>query len=460
VYEGIWVDGQTGIPNQNGVRLDMLAALSHLRTPVLRWPGGSFADDYHWRDGVGPIKERPNTANLWQCEMEPNAFGTDEFLRLCNNIGAAPHICVNLGSGSLREARDWLEYCNFSGDSAPASLRAQNGHPQPWQVMRWSVGHAGYGRGDAYAREYVRYASFMRALSPEIQLFARGATYTDDAAPGRNDWNHDFCQEISRCGGLDHLALRRSFSRGESISFSKEEYYALFSDALALERDIELTDAILRYYFPEQQVGIAVDGWGVRHPEAVAENGLEQPNTLRDALMAAAILHVFQRNAARVTQANLTHAVNALHCLAVTNADKMFLTPTYHVFDMMRFHGNARGIMLECESPTFEALPAGFTRKQTLPLLDAFASCSGKKVHLTVVNKSWEDALETRIEVREEAIVSVSGRQLHAEHPAMVNSLEAPSAAAAKRIRPSLVGNEMVQVFPPHSFTALSITLQ
>ena len=337
IYEGIWGGGDAKIPNQNGIRLDVLTALKHLRVPVIRWPGGCFADDYHWRDGIGPENARPQTVNLWWKQVEPNIFGTDEFLHFCEEIGAAPYICANVGTGSPREARDWVEYCNFQGDSSLAVMRGRNGRKRPYNVKQWGIGNENWGcggnfTGKEYAKEYIRFATYMRAMSPEIELFACGASFGDFRNTVQNAWNREVCDELRRVDLLNHITLHRYFSRGHAENFSEAEYYALFADALALERDLEITDAVLRECFPDKEIGIAVDEWGVWHPEAVAENGLEQPNTLRDALMAATVLHVFNRWAHRVSMANLAQTVNVLQCLAVTDRNKMFLTPTYHVF--------------------------------------------------------------------------------------------------------------------------------
>jgi len=465
VYEGIWVGEDSRIPNQNGIRLDVLAALKQLRVPIIRWPGGCFADDYHWRDGIGPVNARPQTVNLWWKQGEPNVFGTDEFLRFCEEIGAAPYICANVGTGSPREARDWVEYCNFQGDSTLATMRGSNGRKRPYNVKHWGVGNENWGCGGNsvgcdYAKEYIRFATYMRAMSPEIELLACGAGFGEYRNPVQNAWNREVCNELRRVDLLNHITLHRYFSRGHAETFSESEYYALFADALALERDLELTDAVLRECFPDKNVGIAVDEWGVWHPEAVNENGLEQPHTLRDALMAATVLHVFNRWAHRVSMANLAQTVNVLQCLAVTERNRMFLTPTYHVFDMMRPHNSARLITTQAESPVYQARPVGFDGKRDIPYLDVVASLSGRKMHLTVVNKSLSEPIEAHIEMREAGIAAVSGKILHADDTRSVNDFKTPSRVASKRIRPALYNDQPVHVFPPNSFTALSITLE
>lgn len=463
IYEGIWVGQDTSVPNRDGIRLDILAALAHLRVPVMRWPGGCFADDYHWRDGIGPVSKRPQTVNLHWRQVEPNTFGTDEFLRFCGEVGATPCITANTGSGTPREARDWLEYCTFPGESALARLRERNGRARPVPVPRWGAGSEPWGCGGhygaaAYAETYLRFATYLRAMAPEVKLFACGASPGCDPGPG--DWNHDLCRALSRAPLVDGLTLHRHFTRGNGASFSEADYYELFGDVLALERDLERADALLRYYFPDQPVCIAVDEWGVRHPEASVDNGLEQPRTLRDALLAASVLHLFNRWPHRVAMANLAQTINALQCLAVTEGDKMFLTPTYHVFDMMRPHQNAVLLTLETEAPSFEVCPAGSTAPRRMPCLDACASLSGRKVLLTVINKSLDQAAETRVVFREARVATVTGKVLHAAGPREENSISAPSRVSSRRIRAEIQDGGLVHVFPPHSLTALSITLE
>lgn len=465
IYEGLWVGQDTSVPQRGGIRLDILAALTHLRVPVMRWPGGPFADEYHWRDGIGPASKRPQSVNARGRQAEPNTFGTDEFLRFCGEVGTTPYLTANAGSGTAREARDWLEYCSFPGDSALTALRARNGRPAPVATPFWSVGNEPWSSGGhysagAYAESYLRIATRLRDLAPDIKVFACAAASLGHEGQAQREWNHDLCARLSGTPLVDGLTLHARFRRGGATSFSEAEYYGLFGDVLVLERDLEIADALLRYYFPDRKISIAVDEWGIRHPEADVDNGFEQPHTLRDALLAASVLHLFNRWSHRVEMANLAQAVNVLHCLAVTEGDKMFLTPTYHVFDMMRAHQHASLLTLETESPEFETVPLGFDASRRLPCLDACASLSGKKALLTVVNKSLEQPLETRISFREARPATVTGRVLQAAGPREENSFEAPSRISARRVRVEPCAEGLVHVFPPHSLTALSITLE
>ncbi len=464
VYEGIWVDGQRRVPQEDGLRLDILAALKHLRAPVMRWPGGCFADDYHWRDGIGPKKERPTTMNLWWKQGEPNQVGTDEFMRFCRAVGCAPYVCCNVGSGSPWEARDWLEYCNFGGDTTLTRQRAANGSPEPYGVKYWGVGNENWGcggryRGGDYARDYARFATYLRAVDPSVELIACGATFDDYKNPLFNTFNHDFCQEMPYPDLIDHISLHRYFKRGDGVKFSDGDFHALFADVLSLEHDLELTESVLRYFYPHKHVGIAVDEWGMWHPSATVENGLEQEHTLRDALLAGSVLNLFNRWSHRVSMANIAQTVNVLQCMAVTDGARMFLTPTYHVFDMMRPHMGARLLTRELDVPTYEAHGVGGSAKRSVAVLDASASGVGRKILLTVSNQSIDEDVETTVELREHTIASVSGRVLNADDPRARNNFDTPGAVKPKRVRVDAEGGTFTHVFPAHSFTALTINL-
>jgi alpha-N-arabinofuranosidase len=481
IYEGVWVGEGARLPNENGLRLDVLAALKHLRAPVLRWPGGAFADDYHWRDGVGPRGERPVTANIWWRQGEPNEFGTPEFMRLCRAVGCQPYFCANVGSGSPREVRDWVEYCNFGGESTLSAARGRDGSPEPHGVKYWGVGSQNWGcggrlSGGDYAGEFARYGNYMKAVDPAMELVACGAQFGDYSNPAWNDWNRDFCASMKHPELIDHLALQRSFSRGSGKDFSDDDFRGLFADVLTLERDLKLTEAVLAYYYPDKCVGIVVDQWGMRHPEAQVENGLEQDHTLRDALLAASVLNLFNRWSHRVTMANIAQTVNVLQCLAMTQGDRMFLTPTYYAFDMMRPHMGARALTHETDSPTYSVQadgvcglrspfeggrPEGPGDVCSVPVLDASVSMSGRKVLLTVVNRSLNTDLETMVQLRESRVASVSAKVMTAPDPHAVNSFAVPSGVASKRTRvEAFEGANIVHVFPRHSLTSLTITLE
>jgi alpha-N-arabinofuranosidase len=464
IYEGIWVGSRSGIPDEGGIRIDVLAALKQVRTPVVRWPGGCFADTYHWRDGIGPRKHRPQTVNMWWRQAEPNEFGTDEFMQLCRLLGCEPYICVNVGAGSPQEAVDWLEYCNHAGDSTLSRARASHGDAKPYGVKYWGIGNENWGCGGRltaadYAKEFVRFGSFMKAADPGVQLIACGCSPMDYQNPGLAGWNHDFCQSMPHGDLMDHLSIHRYFSRGRGSDFSDSEYHALFSDLISLERDIEQADQLLGYFYPDKSVGLAVDEWGAWHPSATVENGLEQENTLRDAVFAGAALNLFNRHAQRVTMTNIAQTINVLQSLAFTDGPRMFLTPTYHVYDMMRYHMGARVLTQEIDCPEFEGHPMGLRRKFSVPALSVSASVAGSKVLVTVANQTINQDIETCIELRGAKAAGVVGRVLNSASARDKNTFEAPKTIFPKRLKLEPAGGEIVHTFPAHSLTSLNISL-
>jgi len=465
IYEGIWVGEKSRIPNDRGIRLDVLAALKQVRAPIVRWPGGCFADTYHWRHGIGNTRKRHETVDIFGKQTDPNSFGTDEFIRFCNATGAQPYITLNVGTGSPAEALQWWEYCNFGGDSKLSKMRAANGSAKPYDVRYWGVGNESWGCGGRftaqdYAKEDTLYASLLRAADPEAGCIACGCSPMDYRNPNFVSWNHDFCKAMPHADLIDHLSIHRYFARGGETDFSDSMYQNLFADLITMERDIQQADQLLSYFYPDKFVGLAIDEWGVWHPTATVENGLEQANTLRDAVFAGAALNLFNRYAHRITMANLAQTVNVLQCLAVTEGGRMFLTPTYYVYDMMRVHMNTRMLRFEMDGPSYEAHPIGLKRKQNVPFLSASASLAGNTIFLTVANQTTDQDVESRVELHGAKAGSATGRILVSNDPRDVNSFDNPKTIVPKRIKPEIKDGELVHVFPAHSVTSLKITLE
>lgn len=463
IYEGIWVGPKSRIPNDGGLRLDVLAALRQLRAPVLRWPGGCFADAYHWRDGVGPAKQRPETVNLWWHQAEPNDFGTDEFMRLCKAVECAPYICVNVGSGTPQEALEWLEYCNYAGESTLSRQRGKNGSAEPYGVKYWGIGNENWGcggrfRAEDYAKKYVRYASYMRGFDPAIEMVACGFGPGETGSEWAG-WNQAFCANMPHADLIDHLSIHRYFKRGAGAAFSDSEYHSLFGDLHALERDLQLTDALLSYFYPDKPVGIAVDEWGVWHPSAVVDNGLEQEATLRDAVFAGACLNLFNRYAHRVTMANLAQTINVLQCVALTQGGKMILTPTYHVFDMMRPHMGARLVTHALECDTYETHPVSLRGKRPVDELSVSASLAENKLFLTLANQTVDKDIETKIVLKGVKAQGISAKVLNSADARDQNTFANPKSIAPARQKSEGAKDEWVHVVPAHSFAAVTLTL-
>jgi alpha-L-arabinofuranosidase len=456
VYEGLWTGPCSKVPNESGMRLDVLAALKQLRTPLMRWPGGAFANTYHWRGGVGDPAARVPSLNASWGQVEPNTFGTAEFLECCALTGCKPWITVNTATGSPREALEWLEYCNYGCDTRFARLRAAHGHPAPHEAVHWTLGHtpwAGGGRmtPEEYGAECRRYATLLRAQDPAVHVTACLPVRHGNVAP--EDWGHRLCAALGGPGAADSFALDGGLG---GHACDPEDPMAAMAVLTALEREIESAEQLLAYWFPGRPVGIVVDGWGCRHPDATPDTGLEQPATLRDAVAAAAALNMFHRHSGRLVAASLAHAINAGHCLAQTNGDQLSLTPTYHVFDMMRHHMGTRLVTheLDCSACTVPRPDGG--PGELVPALSVSATLGGRKVFLSVAHSRPEPATALRISMRETRIASVTGR-VFGGSTEVVGGTRLP---APKRFRPAFEGNEIIVEIPPLSVTTLTVSLE
>jgi len=345
IYGGIWVGKDSKIPNTNGYRNDVLKALKELHVPVMRWPGGCFADIYHWRDGIGPRKQRPKTVNwLWGGVTEDNAFGTHEFLDFAEMIGSDVYVNANLGSGTEKEASDWLEYMTADGDSDLANLRRANGRDKPWHIKYFAIGNESWGCGgnmtpEYYANLYKRYATF--AKTPEDNrpiMIASGGTDV------RTDWTETLAQ-IKPNWSFNIDAISHHYytlptgeweTKGRAIGFKEDQWFSTFKHTLKLEDYVRANLAIMDKYDPEKRLGFFVDEWGTWYDTEEGDNPgfLLQQNSLRDALVAAINLNMFHKYAKRVRMTSIAQMVNVLQAMILTDGKKMLLTPTYHVFKM------------------------------------------------------------------------------------------------------------------------------
>ncbi|MHC4481720.1 MAG: alpha-N-arabinofuranosidase, partial [Planctomycetota bacterium] len=364
IYGGIWVGEDSPIANEAGLRLDTADALKRLRLPALRWPGGCFADNYHWTDGIGPPQERARRHNLWWNQPETNEFGTDEFMRLCRMIECEPYICLNVGSGTVEEARAWVEYCNSAQQTEWVRRRRQNGQDEPYGAKLWGIGNENWGCGgtmrpEHYADLYRRFATYVHHTAGEgAKLVACGSH------PGIPQWDERFLDAMQGAYGLvDHLALHIYLAHGTSdLAFSDEDYYRLIASVRVLEENVDRAAALADACgTPKHRIGIVLDEWGTWYSEAAVATGLYQQNTMRDALFAAASFHAFHERADQLFMTNMAQTVNVLQALVLTDGPAMVVTPTYHVYEMLRPHGD--GWLVECavDSPEL-GLPGGEQR--------------------------------------------------------------------------------------------------
>ena len=399
IYEGLYVDENSDIPNKNGMRCDVVNALKELEIPVLRWPGGCFADDYHWRDGIGEKSQRPYMVNTnWGGVVENNHFGTHEFFELCEQLGTEPYICGNVGSGTVQEMRDWVEYMTFDGDSPLANERRKNGREKPWKLKFFGVGNENWGCGgnmrpEYYADLYKRYATFIRNYGDEPIYKIAGGPNVDDTR-----WMETLMQNIRHMTegiSLHNYTFESAWeNKGSATEFDNDGWYKLMANAMKMDKVINVHTAIMDRYDPEKKIDLIVDEWGNWFDVEIGTNPgfLYQQNTMRDAIVAAIELNVFNRHSDRVVMANLAQAVNVLQSVILTEDDKMIKTPTYHVFDLFKTHQNNEAVYCYTQN---ENMSEG----KNAPMISVSASVNEKSMTVTAANCSLteEAAVECSI---------------------------------------------------------------
>ncbi|MBD5477468.1 MAG: alpha-N-arabinofuranosidase [Lachnospiraceae bacterium] len=362
IYEGLYVGENSDIPNVNGMRKDVVAALKEIKVPVLRWPGGCFADEYHWKDGIGPKENRKKMINThWGGVVEDNSFGTHEFFELCEQLGCKTYVNGNVGSGTVQEMSEWVEYITFDGVSPMAELRKANGHEKPWKIDYFGVGNENWGCGgnmtpEYYGNLYRRYQTYVRQYRSDapIRKICCGAnaadyfwtegvlkTCTAAPAPGPEADNPGFMNGLSL-----HYYVHPGVweNKGSATEFDSKTWYQTLARAVYMEELIRRHGAIMDQYDPEKKIGMMVDEWGCWFDVEPGTNPgfLYQQNTMRDALVAGITLNIFNKHCDRVKMACIAQMVNVLQSVILTEGPKMILTPTYHVFHMYRHHQNAK----------------------------------------------------------------------------------------------------------------------
>lgn len=346
IYDGIYVGEDSDIPNVEGYRKDVIDAFKEVKLPVLRWPGGCFADDYHWKDGIGKKEDRPGMTNQWGQVVENNHFGTHEFLRFCELVGCEPYISGNVGSGSVQELMEWVEYMTFDGDSPMARLRRENGKDNAWKVKYLGIGNESWGCGgnmspEFYCDNYLRYSTFAREYSGN-KLFKIAC------GPNANDYNWtEVCMKKIGPDRMNGLSLHYYTiptgdwgKKGSATDFDENEYYNTIKNTYMMEELVTRHSEIMNRYDPEGKVGLIVDEWGIWTDVEPGTNPgfLYQQNTMRDAIVAAINLNIFNSHSDRVYMANIAQAVNVLQAIVLTEGDVTIKTPTYHVFDLYKEH--------------------------------------------------------------------------------------------------------------------------
>ena len=457
VYDGVWT--RTGSEPWR-IREDVVQALRAIRIPNLRWPGGCFADYYHWKDGIGPREQRPSLVNNnWGGVTEDNGVGTHEYMELVDRLGAEPFIVGNVGSGSVQEMSEWWEYLNQPGGSPMANLRRRNGRAAPWNVRFWGVGNESWGCGgnmrpEYYADEFKRYAGFLPPYG-NVRPFR--------IATGPNDENYTWTDVLMREAGrmIDGLDMHRYVltgswnQKGQATVFTEAEWAELMQKAGQLDGVITRHATIMDRYDPARRVWLIVGEWGTWHQTEAGTNPgfLYQQNTLRDALAASVMLNIFNAHADRVKMANIAQAVNVLQAMILTRGDRMLLTPTYHVFDMYTVHHDAVRLPVTLDAGLYEY------GGRSMPAVSATASRDANgRIHVTLTNIDPNRARTVSALVRGQAVATVTGRILTADVMNAHNTFERPDA-----VRPAvldgatLVGETLTVRLPPKSVVSLEL---
>jgi alpha-L-arabinofuranosidase len=462
IYDGFYVgENNSKIPNTAGVRNDVVAALKKLKVPVLRWPGGCFADTYHWKDGIGPKKDRPKMVNVWWGGVtEDNSFGTHDFLNMCELIGSEPYLAANIGSGSVQDVSDWVNYVNFPGESPMTKLRKANGRSKPWNVKFWGVGNEAWGCGgnmkpDYYSDLYRKYATFMTDWSNSSKLFrvASGANSAD------YNWTETLMKNIPtqmvEGVALHHYSVINWSKKGDAVNYDENEYFKTMQQALFMDSLIQRHSAIMDKYDPEKKVALVVDEWGGWYDVEKGTNPgfLYQQNTMRDAMIAGATLNIFNNHSDRVRMANLAQAINVLQAVILTQGNKMLLTPTYHVMEMYNVHQDAKLLPLTIQSADY------VVGGQKLAAISGSASVDSLgRTHVSLVNIDATKEQSVTLSIEGGKYSSLTGRILASGKLQDYNSFDNPN-----KIKPavfngaSLSGSTLNVKLPPFSVVVLEL---
>lgn len=463
IYGGFYVgEGNTKIPSKNGIRLDIVEALKKLKAPVLRWPGGCYADHYHWQDGIGPKAKRKHTENVsWGNVRENNAFGTNEFLDMCEWMGADAYLAMNVGGGTVREAEEWVQYVNHAnGSSSLTDLRRQNGRATPWNVKYWGIGNESWDCGghmtvDYYINLYKQYATLITSYNNTEGLFRIAV------GPGTPDfaWTEALMRDIPRklIEGISihHYSVINWSNKGSATGFTEEEYFKTMEQAFKMEPMVTGNSVVMDKYDPQKKVALVVDEWGgwYETEPGTHKDFLYQQNTMRDAMIAGITLNIFNNHCDRVRMANLAQCVNVLQAVILTKEEKMILTPTYHVMEMYNVHQDALMLPLTVTGNDYSL------GGKSLKAVSASASRDKSGiVHISLVNIDAHNGQEINIDLGNLPAKSVTGRILRSDHLQDHNSFDNPrKIVPAKFDNVTLTGSSLSVKIPPFSVVVLEV---
>jgi alpha-L-arabinofuranosidase len=463
IYEGIWVGEDSSIPNTKGIRNDVLAALKDIKIPVLRWPGGCFADEYHWKDGVGPSENRKRMVNThWGGVVENNHFGTHEFMLLCELLECEPYICGNVGSGTVQEMSEWVEYMTFDGESPMANWRRENGREEPWKVTYFGVGNENWGCGGNMRPEY--YADLYRRYQTYVRNYGNNKIYR--IACGANSFDYNWTEVLMKNAGryMDGLSLHYYTlpgdnwnKKGSAVDFNEGEWFVTMKKTLQMEELISKHGTIMDQYDPEKRVGLIIDEWGTWYDVEPGTNPgfLYQQNTIRDAVVAGVNFNIFFSNCDRVQMANIAQTVNVLQAMILTEGEKMILTPTYHVFDMYKVHQDSELLAVDSTIEKYEY------NGESIPQVSVSASkCNKGKVHISLCNMDHQNKARVEVELRGLSLndKNVNGTILTSSTMNAHNSFEQPETVKPVVFHTfALADNKLVAQLPPMSVVTLTV---
>lgn len=460
VYDGFYVGDNSKIPNVKGMRSDIVAALKKMKIPNLRWPGGCFADTYHWKDGIGDKSKRPTMVNTWWGGVtEDNSFGTHEFMELCAQLDCEPFVNGNVGSGSPQEMREWVEYLTHPGGSPMAKLRGENNRKEPWKVKYWGVGNENWGCGgemkaDYYANQYRQFATFLSNYGSnrlfKLPSTANGANYA---------WTETLLKEIPLNMmdgvGFHHYSVIDWGKKGSATEFSEEQYFTIMKRAYDIDAMVKQTRALMDRYDPKKKLAMVIDEWGGWYDVEKGTNPgfLFQQNTIRDAMIAGMTLNIFNNNADRVRLANIAQTVNVLQAVVLTQGAKMILTPTYHVFEMYNVHQDAVMLPLSISGQDYAF------GNDKLPAVSASASKDKSgAVHISLVNIDMNKTQEVTINVRGMKTSNVTGRILMSSKVQDYNTFDDPNKIKPVEFKGAMLkGDDLKVTLPPTSVVILEL---
>jgi alpha-N-arabinofuranosidase len=477
IYDGIWVGEGSSIRNYDGIRADLVDHMRRIKPPVVRWPGGCFADSYNWRDGIGPRTQRPRRTNFWinegflqrapdgSAKYEPNEFGTNEFVRFCRLIGAQPYLAVNLRSNTARDFDEWVEYCNApAGKTTLARQRAANGDAEPLGIRFWGVGNESWGCGgnftpEEYATEFRRFTAWIPSYGVRLALIGSGPN------GGELDWTRRFLTRLTeRDRGLLGLLYGWAMhyycgtaGKGDAIDFSVADWYELLTKATRMEELITSQWSAMAEVDRRHRVKLVVDEWGAWHragTEVAPTHLFGQNSTMRDALIAGLTLDIFNRHADKVAMANVAQLINNLHSLFLAREEKFMVTPNFHVFEMYAAHQGGQSLRANFNLPRI-----GEEQGKALPHLAGSASLQGRKLVLTVVNPHATEACETEIAIRGAEVKSSAARVLAANDIHAHNTFENPHTVEPRTIELAIKGKALAHAFPAASVTCMELDL-